>query len=282
MENGKTRQRHLGNACLSITLAGAALLACTPAMAETLAEPPDFAIKTRSTSCENAQVLRVIDGDTLVVSGSQGTEKVRISQISAPKKSQRSGPSALMCLHNLVASKPVSICRDGRDRYGLTLADLTVDGKDVATSLVGQGCAFTYRHYLEANSPLPELQGRYWFGKDPLPAPPEDLGAPWLYRTSSAPVPLLANGQTPVKVSSVTTATTINRLLDWAEFKFDELLQGGSSTRQVGTNGDGYRCYSSGACLGLIDHSVVFYDGQQIRPLISEAEALRAAQADGY
>lgn len=280
MKTKKVQQRHPGNACLSMALAAAALLACPPSMAETLAEPPDSAVKPRPTSCENAQVLRVIDGDTLVVSGSQGTEKVRISQISAPKTSQHSGSFA--CLHNLAAGKPVSICRDGRDRFGVTLANLTVGSHDAASYLVERGCAFTYTNYMEANSPLPALQGRFWASADPLPGTPADHFAPWLYRAGSAPVPVLANGQTPVKVSSVTTATSTGRLLDWAEFKFDELLFGGSSTRLVGTLGDGYRCYANGVCLGLIDHRVVFYDGQQIRPLISEADALRAAQADGY
>ncbi len=276
------RTKHSSNPSLAMALAAAALLCGVQARADSPAVPPDTAVKPRPTACENAQVLRVIDGDTLVVAGSQGTEKVRISQISAPKKSQRSGWTAFFCLYKLADSKPVSMCRDGRDRYGVTLANLTVGSDDAASYLVARGCAFAYRHYLEADSPLPLLQSKFWFGKDPLPGPPEDLYAPWLYRTSSVPVPVLANGQTPVKVSSVTTATSVNRLLDWAEFKFDEVLLFGSITRPVGTGGDGYRCYDSGICLGLIEGSVMLHDGQQIRPLMSEAEALRAAQADGY
>lgn len=279
----QARATRAGHHFSAMALGVAALLSSTALLAESPPPVlPETAVKPRPASCENAQVLRVIDGDTLVVAGAQGTEKLRISQISAPKRSQRSGPYALACLQNLAAGKPVSLCRDGRDRYGLALANLAVDGKDLASSLVEKGCAHPYFNYLEAGSPLPALHGHYWMNHDPLPVDTPEAAAPWVYRAASVPVPVLANGQTPIQVSSSTLAKPVNRLLDWAEFRFDALLQGGSGTQAVGTAGDGYRCYSSGQCLGLLDGAVVFHDGQQIRTLLPAADALRAAQADGY
>ncbi len=276
----------LGSPWRALPLAAGLLLMSAQAMAESPRPiPPDAMIKPRPTACETAQVLRVIDGDTLVVAGTQGTEKVRISQIAAPATSQHFGKDAALCLHTLAANRTVSMCRDGRDRHGITLANLTVGSNDAATYLVERGCARAYEMYLESGSPLPSLQDsamaadRGMWGLLPTTL---DRSAPWVYRASSVPVPILENGQPAVNVAVGTTATPTNRLLDWAEFRFDELLLNGSFTVAVGTSGGGYRCYNGGICVGVLDGAVVFHDGQQMHPLGTEADLLRAAQADGY
>lgn len=279
-----TTVQRWGGPWLALPLA-AALLTSTQAMAELQPIPPDAMIKPHPTACETAQVLRVIDGDTLVVAGSQGTEKVRISQIAAPETSQPYGREAASCLASLVADKSVSMCRDGRDRYGRTVADLVVGSTDVAAHLVEKGCAWAYPWYLGSNSPLRALQGQAQASDQGLWSQMASSTAavpPWGYRGSSVPVPLLSDGLPAVNVSVTNTAPPTSRVLDWAELKFDELLRDGTATVAVGTGGGGYRCYRGGICVGVLDGSVVFYDGQQIRPLASEADALRAAQGDGF
>lgn len=85
----------------------------------------------------------IIDGDTVVIDG----EKIRINNIDAPElrhaacdAERRLAEVAKRRLGALLASGAVVIIRgdNGRmkDRYGRTLARLTVDGRDVGEILV--------------------------------------------------------------------------------------------------------------------------------------------------
>jgi endonuclease YncB( thermonuclease family) len=251
----------------------------TPVTPAPVAAIPDKAIKPKPTTCDTAQVLRVVDGDTLVIEGSQGTEKIRIGQIDAPEKSQAYGPQATACLANLVANKQVSVCRDGGDRYGRTIANLIVNGADVGTQLVAKGCAWAYDKYLEDQSVLPTLQDQAKSGGRGLWA--ANSTAPWVYRGGSAPVPVLASGKTPVTVTTTTSARSADRVLDWAESIFDDFLRNGGASQPLGTNGV-YRCYDGGLCVGAMDGSVLFYDGREIKTIGNEADLVKAAEAEGF
>lgn len=240
---------------------------------------PDKAIKPKPAICDSAQVLRVVDGDTLVIDGSQGTEKIRIGQIDAPEKSQTYGPQAAACLAELVNSKQVSVCRDGSDRYGRTIANLLLGGADVGTQLVAKGCAWAYDKYLEDQSVLPTLQdqakanGRGLWASNSI--------APWVYRGGSAPVPVLATGKPAVTVTTTTSARSTDRVLDWAESAFDDLLRNGSASLPLGTNGV-YRCYDGGLCVGSMDGTVLFYDGREVKAIGAESELVKSAEAEGF
>lgn len=240
---------------------------------------PDKAVKPKPLTCDSAQVLRVIDGDTLVVAGSQGTEKIRIGQIDAPEKSQAYGPQATACLADLVANKQVSVCRDGSDRYGRTVANLLVGNTDVASQLVANGCAWAYDKYLEAQSTLPAQQDQAKANGTGLWA--SNSTAPWVYRGGSAPVPVLATGKTAVTVTSTTTARAADRVLDWAESKFDELLRSGGASMPLGANGL-FRCYEGGLCVGTLDGSVLLYDGKEVKAVGTEAELVKVAESEGF
>ncbi|WP_057266673.1 thermonuclease family protein [Acidovorax sp. Root219] len=251
----------------------------TPPVTPPVAAIPEKAVKPKPATCDSAQVLRVVDGDTLVVAGSKGTEKIRIGQIDAPEKSQAYGPQATACLVDLVANKQVSVCRDGSDRYGRTIANLLVGNTDVASQLVAKGCAWAYDKYLEAQSTLPAQQDQARASSLGLWA--SNSTAPWVYRGGSAPVPVLASGKTAVTVTTTTSARTPDRVLDWAELKFDDLLRNGSSSIPLGTNG-AYRCYESGLCVGTMDGSVLLYDGRDVKAMGNEADLLKAAEAEGF
>lgn len=240
---------------------------------------PDKAIKPKPAVCDSARVLRVVDGDTLVVEGSKGVEKIRIGQVDAPEKSQAYGAQAAACLGDLVANKQVSVCRDGSDRYGRTLANLLVGNADVATQLVAKGCAWAYDKYLEAQSTLPAQQEQAKSSGLGLWA--SNSTAPWVYRGGSAPVPVLATGKTAVTVTTATSARTADRVLDWAESKFDDLLRGGGPDMPLGANGV-YRCYEGGMCVGTMDGSVLLYDGKDVKNVGSEADLVKAAETEGF
>lgn len=91
---------------------------------------------------------RVIDGDTLVI----GSETIRILNIDTPEihhaqcdAERRLGLVAKHRLEQLIKGEALGVLRgDGRrmkDRYGRTLARLTINGKDVGEMLVVEGLA---------------------------------------------------------------------------------------------------------------------------------------------
>lgn len=88
----------------------------------------------------------VVDGDTLRC----GPERVRLIGIDAPelgrcprhrKCAPGDGPAARRSLSRLAAGKPLTIERRGRDRYGRTLAFVSVAGRDLSCALLRAGQA---------------------------------------------------------------------------------------------------------------------------------------------
>ena len=92
-----------------------------------------------------ATALRVIDGDTIVVSGDL---KIRYLLVNAPETTNGHtdcyGANASQFNSDLVLGKPVQLTYDTQcqDMFGRTLAYVTVDGQDVNRLLVerGYGC----------------------------------------------------------------------------------------------------------------------------------------------
>jgi endonuclease YncB( thermonuclease family) len=180
------------------------------------------------TACEPAQITRVVDGDTLIVGGS---ERVRLSEVDAPETNQAFGTEARLCLDSILAVAPPSICRQGQDQYGRTLANLQVSGVDVGAALVTLGCAWAYTAYLPQNSALPSMQqaaASQSNGLWALSAPQ----APWRFRAGDTP-PTPQPGAQPLHP----------RVFAWLEQAFPE-----HTTQPQATAFDGFgwtRCYSA-------------------------------------
>jgi micrococcal nuclease len=90
-------------------------------------------------SGHGAAALRVVVGDTFDL----GTERIRVMGVDAPElhgaacaSEYRRAVQARDRLADLLADGP-AIARHGLDRYGRTLAVVTVDGVDVADVLIG-------------------------------------------------------------------------------------------------------------------------------------------------
>lgn len=176
-----------------------------------------------------------------------GPERVRISQIDAPERSQPYGIEATQCLASLVQNQSVVMCREGVDRYGRTIAAVATAAGHIGNALATQGCAWAYTPYLAADSSLPLAQttaqsaGR---GLWSIPAPVQ----PWHYRPALGPVPAI-NGVPVVNVSAPTTAAVHDRIFDWVEHKFPEHAVGGSATTFNGTAFS--RCYAGNLCVRI-------------------------------
>jgi micrococcal nuclease len=108
--------------------------------AEFLSYRPDYIYK-----CE-----RVIDGDTIVVSRSGYSLKVRFAYIDAPESSQRSfdkipiGKNSTKFLRNLIEGKKVKLEILKKDLYGRTIGVVYLNNQSVNKLMVERGHAIYY------------------------------------------------------------------------------------------------------------------------------------------
>lgn len=130
-----------------------------------------------------AQVVRVIDGDTVVVRLSHGEQTVRLDSIDAPERKQPGGEESRRALAGyLPEGSSVRLTRLGRDRYRRILGQLyRPDGANVNSLLVRNGRAWVYTKYCRDFNYWTPLQVRaqqqrlgLWAAPHPLP--------PWEFR----------------------------------------------------------------------------------------------------
>lgn len=91
-----------------------------------------------------ARVLRVIDGDTVVVAPGPGEHvTVRLAGIDAPERCQDWGLQASAALEQRLQGLTVLVRASGLDVHHRTLATLHVAGEDLNAWLVAQGHAWS-------------------------------------------------------------------------------------------------------------------------------------------
>jgi micrococcal nuclease len=128
------------------------------------------------------KVVSVTDGDTIKVMHEGKAVKIRLYGIDAPEKKQPWGNKSKQFTSNLAFNKKVTVHPVSSDRYGRTIARITLpDGKDLGQELVRNGLAWWYRQYAMKDDILPSLEsearskGRgLWSDMDPV--------APWDWR----------------------------------------------------------------------------------------------------
>ncbi|MCI0558589.1 MAG: thermonuclease family protein [Nitrososphaera sp.] len=127
-----------------------------------------------------AQVVSIIDGDTIGIFYQGKEQRVRLADIDAPEKSQVFGMKSKQSLSSLVYHKTVRVEEHGTDRYGRTLARVFAVRLDVCAEQVRRGMAWVYRKYSK-DSGLIALEDKarstrigLWADVSPIP--------PWKYR----------------------------------------------------------------------------------------------------
>ena len=150
------------------------------------------------------QVVRVKDGDSLVIASGGQQVDVRLANIDAPEYGQRRGDEARATLRRLVEGKDVELHLRGGDAYRRIVAHVFVDGLDVNAAMVSSGLAWVARAY----NPGPQLvrledQARaqrrgLWADAQPMP--------PWEWRKTCR-----GNGSNPqCRSQADRTATRAN------------------------------------------------------------------------
>lgn len=134
----------------------------------------------------NAKVIVVIDGDTLLVWHNGAKEKIRLANIDAPEKDQPYGMDARQAMIGMVLKKLVHIETKAVDKYGRTVALVSVDGSNVNEAMVKRGMAWEYSHYkpgreyIALQSEAQQAHRGLWSQRNPI--------APWRWRKMHPPV----------------------------------------------------------------------------------------------
>jgi endonuclease YncB( thermonuclease family) len=127
-------------------------------------------------------VIRVSDGDTIVVRTGDANIRIRLAEIDAPERGQPWGTRSKDELSQMVAGKSVSVFPQGSDRYGRTIAQVKIGDQDVGRMMIERGAAWAYRDFLRDPVPI-GIEQRAKSQRLGLWAMPEsERLAPWLYR----------------------------------------------------------------------------------------------------
>jgi micrococcal nuclease len=133
------------------------------------------------------RVAGVTDGDTLkVLVADQKLLRIRFAFCDAPEKKQAFGVRAKQAMSELVFGKDIELRTHAIDRYGRTVAQVAVDGKDVEAEMLRQGLAWVYERYITEASA--EIQDTYRKSQDEAKADRRGLWSdpnsipPWIFR----------------------------------------------------------------------------------------------------
>lgn len=133
------------------------------------------------------RVVGITDGDTLtLLDATNRQRKIRLSGIDAPERHQPSGERSKTSLSAMAFDREITADCSRRDRQGLDVCTVFVQGKDIGLEQVATGWAWWYRQY--ANEQTPQARTEYeqaefwakarrlglWNDKNPIP--------PWDWR----------------------------------------------------------------------------------------------------
>lgn len=92
----------------------------------------------------DASVIAVMDGDTVYAQSGGFKAKIRLLNIDAPEKDQAYGKQSTESLRSLIGGKVVKVESRAVDKFGRTLALVSVNGMDVNQEQVKRGMAWAY------------------------------------------------------------------------------------------------------------------------------------------
>lgn len=95
---------------------------------------------------EEVEVLRIVDGDTILVQGEEGEVKVRLLGINSPEKGERGSVDATKFLEDNLLNESVKLYFEGEreDRYGRTLGYVFLGDRNINLESVLNGFSNYY------------------------------------------------------------------------------------------------------------------------------------------
>jgi endonuclease YncB( thermonuclease family) len=130
----------------------------------------------------DAQVVRIVDGDTLCVRCQAGDLVLRLWGVDAPERDQVWGMESKVALGRLCIGEKVRVVVVDVDRYKRRVCNVTLpDGRDVGNELVRAGAAWWAADYAPCDLVKRGLQFEAQAGKVGLWFHPP-CQAPWRHR----------------------------------------------------------------------------------------------------
>ena len=131
-------------ASLAFSVILVASSSCSGPPVSPIATTEKTSASTSVTRSESSSLVRVIDGDTVVVVVEGREEKVRLVGINTPEKGFCGFEEATRALEEMLGTASVSLVDagvDDRDKYGRLLRYLDIDGLDPGLELIRAGLA---------------------------------------------------------------------------------------------------------------------------------------------
>lgn len=126
----------------------------------------------------SAKVVKVSDGDTIMILQGKQQIKVRLYGIDAPEKKQPYGEKSRKFLANLIAGQIVEVKEKGKDKYKRVLGIVYHNEQDINAQMVSNGYAWAFekysKRYMSQQSRAKFLKLGLWQQSDPV--------APWDFR----------------------------------------------------------------------------------------------------
>lgn len=133
------------------------------------------AVRAEADTFEGA-VVRIVDGDSLIVLYQRQQVRVRLKEIDAPERKQRFGKQSQESLTALCANKAARVTWTEKDRNGRTLGRVWCAGIDANAEQVRRGMAWVFDRYVKDRSlyPLQDSARAHRLGlwADAQPVPP--------------------------------------------------------------------------------------------------------------
>jgi endonuclease YncB( thermonuclease family) len=121
-------------------------------------------------------VLRVVDGDSLIVSFKKQKIRVRLKEIDAPEVKQPFGKHSRQSLTELCERKTARVSWTEKDRNGRTLGRVWCGGIDANAEQVRRGMAWVFDRYVNDRTLYPLQDAarmeRLGLWSDAAPIPP--------------------------------------------------------------------------------------------------------------
>jgi len=118
-------------------------------------------------------ISRVVDGDTVdLLDDGMQRHRIRLFGIDAPESKQAFGRQATEFLAKMLDGQRVEVVRKDKDRYGRTIGQIMLQGRDINRVMVQKGYAWAYRHYSDAyvrdENRARKLRLGLWQDKNPV------------------------------------------------------------------------------------------------------------------
>ena len=127
-----------------------------------------------------AEVLHVVDGDSITVKVDETNYRIRLAEIDAPEMDQAWGEESKSALQEKLGNEEVALEIIDVDRYSRLVARVFLNGRQINREMVEEGHAWVYLEYLRDETLLdPESKAKkkklgLWAS--------ETAVAPWLWR----------------------------------------------------------------------------------------------------